>query len=186
MGAGSSTEQTWLYYQVCHNLHGRERGTRNERTSTCFKAIVNGLKQSTTYTVKILAATVKGNGPPSDPKTATTEDPPTLPPPSDDDIGTTEVSINFVNKQTLSNGKPVRFYQIIVIPLTEGQNSGKSSDGKYVKVTRAYEDKVEGKPYITAEFANEKSQRTNFVLEMGSTTQGLTKLEESAGKHHVS
>ncbi|KAJ7386427.1 hypothetical protein OS493_008552 [Desmophyllum pertusum] len=37
------------------------------------KAIVNGLKQSTTYTVKILAATVKGNGPPSDPKTATTK-----------------------------------------------------------------------------------------------------------------
>ena len=55
-----------------------------------------------------------------------------------------------------------RFYQIIVIPLTEGQNSGKSSDGKYVKVTRAYEDKVEGKPYITAEFANDKSQRTKF------------------------
>ncbi|KAJ7386422.1 hypothetical protein OS493_008546 [Desmophyllum pertusum] len=74
--------------------------------------------------------TVKGNGPPSDPKTATTEDPPTPPPLSDDDIGTTEVSIDFVNKQMLSNGKPVRFYQIIVIPLQDGQNPGKSSDGK--------------------------------------------------------
>ncbi|KAJ7386418.1 hypothetical protein OS493_008542 [Desmophyllum pertusum] len=128
------------------------------------KAIVNGLKQSTTYTVKILAATVKGNGPPSDPKTATTEDPPTPWPPSDDDIGTTKVYINFVNKQALSNGKPVRFYQIIVIPLTEGQNPGKSSDGKYVKITRNYDDQVEGQPYVTAEFANEKSQRTTFPV----------------------
>ena len=37
------------------------------------KAVVNGLRQSTTYSLQVLAATVKGNGTLSDPKSGTTE-----------------------------------------------------------------------------------------------------------------
>ena len=36
-------------------------------------AVVNGLGQSTTYSFQVLAATVKGNGPASDPKSGTTK-----------------------------------------------------------------------------------------------------------------
>lgn len=54
-------------------------------------------------------------------------------------------------------------YQMIVIPLTEGQDPGKSSDEKYVTVTRNYENQEDGEPYITAEFANDK-QRTEFPV----------------------
>ena len=36
------------------------------------KAVVNGLRQSTTYSFRVLAATVKGNGPGSEPKFTTT------------------------------------------------------------------------------------------------------------------
>ena len=38
-----------------------------------LEAVVNGLRQSTTYSFRVLAATVKGNGPASDPKSATTK-----------------------------------------------------------------------------------------------------------------
>ena len=41
--------------------------------SSRLQAVVNGLRQSTTYSFRILAATVKGNGPASEPKSATTE-----------------------------------------------------------------------------------------------------------------
>ena len=43
---------------------------------------------------------------------------------------------------------------MIVTPLTDGQNPGKSSDKQYVKATRNYDNQVKGEPYITAEFAN--------------------------------
>lgn len=52
---------------------------------------------------------------------------------------------------------------MIVTPLKEGQNPGKSSDAKYVTVTRTYDDQVEGEPYITAEFANDEP-RTKFPV----------------------
>ena len=52
---------------------------------------------------------------------------------------------------------------MIVIPLKEDQKPGKSSDEQYVKVTLDYDNQVEGKPYITAEFANDKS-RTTFPV----------------------
>ena len=52
---------------------------------------------------------------------------------------------------------------MIVIPLKEGQKPGKSSDKKYVTVTRTYDDQVDGEPYITAEFANDK-ERTEFPV----------------------
>ncbi len=52
---------------------------------------------------------------------------------------------------------------MIVTPLKEGQDPGKSSDEKYVEVTRTYDNLVEGQPYITAEFANDKS-RTTFPV----------------------
>lgn len=55
------------------------------------------------------------------------------------------------------------FYQIIVTPLTDGQNPGKSSDEQYVKVMRNYDNQVKGEPYITAEFANDQS-RTSFPV----------------------
>jgi len=52
---------------------------------------------------------------------------------------------------------------MIVILLTEGQKPGKSSDKKYVTVTRTYDNQVDGEPYITAEFANDK-ERTEFLV----------------------
>ncbi|KAJ7369444.1 hypothetical protein OS493_038944 [Desmophyllum pertusum] len=82
--------------------------------------------------------------------------------PTGDSIGTTEVTIAFVSKQTLS------FIKVIAVPLKEGQNPGKSSDGKYDEVTLNYDNQEEGKPYVSAEFANEKLTRINFLLEMGT------------------
>ena len=55
------------------------------------------------------------------------------------------------------------FYRMIVTPLTEGQDPGKSSDEKYVDFTRNYENQEDGKPYITAEFANNEP-RTSFPV----------------------
>lgn len=55
------------------------------------------------------------------------------------------------------------YYRMIVVPLTEGQDPGKSSDEKYVTVTRTYDNQEDGEPYITAEFANDK-QRTEFPV----------------------
>ena len=52
---------------------------------------------------------------------------------------------------------------MIVVPLTEGQSPGKSSDDKYVTVTRTYDDQEDGEPYITAEFANNE-ERTEFPV----------------------
>lgn len=52
---------------------------------------------------------------------------------------------------------------MIVISLKEGQNPGKSSDEEYITIKRNYETKEEGEPYITAEFANDKS-RTTFTV----------------------
>ena len=47
----------------------------SEKTVTTprLEAVVNGLRQSTTYSFRVLAATVKGKGPQSEPKNATTE-----------------------------------------------------------------------------------------------------------------
>lgn len=55
------------------------------------------------------------------------------------------------------------YYQVIVLPLTEGQEPGKSSDEKYVTVTRTYDNQEDGEPYITAEFANDRN-RTEFLV----------------------
>ena len=55
------------------------------------------------------------------------------------------------------------YYQMIVLPLTEGQKPGKSSDKKYVTVTRTYDNQEDGEPYITAELANDKN-RTKFPV----------------------
>lgn len=52
---------------------------------------------------------------------------------------------------------------MIVVPLTEGQSPGKSSDEKYEKVARTYDDQEDGEPYITAELANDKD-RTEFPV----------------------
>ena len=50
------------------------------------------------------------------------------------------------------------YYQMIVLPLTEGQDPGKSSDKKYVTINRDYENQEDGEPYITAEFANDEDR----------------------------
>lgn len=47
---------------------------------------------------------------------------------------------------------------MIVLPLTEGQDPGRSSDKKYETVTRNYDEQEDGEPYITAEFANDKNR----------------------------
>ena len=64
---------------------------------------------------------------------------------------------------------------MIVIPLKERENPGKSSDEKYVKVTRDYGNQVKGEAYITAEFANDKS-RTEFPVGDGKyySREGVT------------
>ena len=67
-------------------------------------------------------------------------------------------------------------YQVIVMELTDGQDQGKSSDPKYAKVTRKYEDRVAGEPYVTAEFANNNEKRTSFPVGDGKyySTEGVT------------
>ena len=52
---------------------------------------------------------------------------------------------------------------MIVIPLQEGQDPGNSADKKYETITRHFNERVDGEPYITAEFANDKS-RTTFPV----------------------
>ena len=46
---------------------------KKEVPASLLKEVVNGLSQSTTYSFQVRAETVKGAGPKSDPKTATTE-----------------------------------------------------------------------------------------------------------------
>ena len=67
-------------------------------------------------------------------------------------------------------------YQVIVMELTDGQDQGKSSDPKYAKVTRKYEDRKAGEPYVTAEFANNNEKRTSFPVGDGKyySTEGVT------------
>ena len=56
-----------------------------------------------------------------------------------------------------------RYYRMIVIQLKKGQDLGNSADTKYELIKRTYEDRVEGEPYITAEFAYKKSRKTFLV-----------------------
>ncbi|XP_078352640.1 hemicentin-1-like isoform X3 [Oculina patagonica] len=164
---------------VIHFTDEKENKTgKKDYAASRLKAVINGLKQSTKYSIQVLAATAKGDGPASEPKHGTTGDPPTPPTPSDNNIRTTEVSVSFKTKLELSNGKPVRFYHMIVTSLKKGQDPGKSSDEKYIEVTRIYDDKVEGEPYITAEFANDKS-RTMFPVGDGRyySREGVTDAE---------
>ena len=44
------------------------------------------------------------------------------------------------------------YFQIIVTPLKEKDDPGNTADAKYETVVLKYEDREEGKPYITAEF----------------------------------
>ncbi|XP_022798569.1 receptor-type tyrosine-protein phosphatase F-like, partial [Stylophora pistillata] len=163
-------------YIILYNYSSEGKPSEQNEPRDALKTVVRGLKQSTKYTIQILAATVKGRGPPSDPKFATTEDPPEPPKVVENNVGKTEVSIPFKPKQELSNGHPVSKYQVIVMELAEGQDPGKSSDPKYIKVTRKYEEKVAGEPYITAEFANNNEERTSFPVGDGKyySTDGVT------------
>ena len=46
------------------------------------------------------------------------------------------------------------------MPLKKGQEPGNSADSKYENVTRKYQDRVEGEPYITAEFSKKDANAT--------------------------
>ena len=52
---------------------------------------------------------------------------------------------------------------MIVITLPKGAEPGNPADEKYQNVTRVYDDQLDGKPYITAEFEREES-RTIFTV----------------------
>ena len=52
---------------------------------------------------------------------------------------------------------------MIVITLPKGAEPGNPADEKYRNVTRVYEDQLDGKPYITAEFEREESRATFTV-----------------------
>ena len=52
---------------------GEERRGKKEVPASLVKAVVNGLRQSTTYSFRVQAETVKGTGPASNLKNATTE-----------------------------------------------------------------------------------------------------------------
>ena len=52
---------------------------------------------------------------------------------------------------------------MIVITLPKGAEPGNPADAKYQNVTRVYDDQLDGKPYITAEFEREES-RTTFTV----------------------
>ena len=52
---------------------------------------------------------------------------------------------------------------MIVITLPKGAEPGNPADEKYQNVTHVYDDQLDGKPYITAEFEREES-RTTFTV----------------------
>ena len=49
---------------------------------------------------------------------------------------------------------------MIVIPVKEGQDPGNSADSQYETVTQKYQDRVDGEPYITAEFSKKDAKAT--------------------------
>ena len=44
--------------------------------------------------------------------------------------------------------------------MKEGQGPGNPADSRYETVTRTYQDRVEGEPYITAEFSKKDAKAT--------------------------
>ena len=67
---------------------------------------------------------------------------------------------------------------MIVITLSKGAEPGNPADEKYQNVTRVYDDQLDGKPYITAEFEREES-RTTFTVGDGKyySRSGITDAE---------
>ena len=55
------------------------------------------------------------------------------------------------------------YFHMIVVPLKEGQDPVNPAEKKYDTITRHYNEKEDGEPYITAEFSNDKS-RTTFPV----------------------
>lgn len=60
-------------YIILYNYSSEGNPLEHNVSGKVEEAVVGGLKQSTKYTIRVLAATVKGRGPPSSPKSATTE-----------------------------------------------------------------------------------------------------------------
>jgi len=68
---------------------------KKEVSASLLKAVINGLRQSTTYSFRVQAATVKGAGPLSSFKNVTTKDPPTDPTETKDEgtVGTSKTIV---------------------------------------------------------------------------------------------
>lgn len=47
-------------------------GTKDVLQASLLKTVLNGLRQSSAYSIRVLAATMKGNGPAGEPKSGTT------------------------------------------------------------------------------------------------------------------
>ncbi|XP_015777605.1 PREDICTED: receptor-type tyrosine-protein phosphatase delta-like [Acropora digitifera] len=142
-------------YTIDYEDATKENKGTEDILAPATETIITGLRQKAKYFFKILAATSKGDGPYSDTKEEETEAPPIVV-----SKGTTTVIIPFWNKQNLSSGETVSYFQVIVMPLKKGQEPGNSADSKYENVTRKYQDRVEGEPYITAEFSKKDAKAT--------------------------
>ncbi|KAJ7357696.1 hypothetical protein OS493_023829 [Desmophyllum pertusum] len=71
--------------------------------------------------------------------------------------------LNLGRKEFLSNGNRINYTQIIVKQLEEeGQDIGTSTDQKYAAkdIVKDYENRVDGEPYITAEFDYDKGKES--------------------------
>ena len=60
-------------YVILYTVEKENKTGKKDVPVSRLKAVANGLKQSTTYSIRVLAATLKGNGPASEPKSGTTE-----------------------------------------------------------------------------------------------------------------
>lgn len=60
-------------YVILYNYSGEGKISEHKVLGNVSEVVVGGLKQSTEYTIRVLAATVKGRGPASSPKSATTK-----------------------------------------------------------------------------------------------------------------
>jgi hypothetical protein len=71
-----------------------------------------------------------------------------------------------------------RIYQIIVLEVKDGQTPDVN-----VRVTRYYENRTKGEPYITAEFKAEDFEKyKNFVVGDGQLLNARRRRKRAAGK----
>ncbi|XP_074611675.1 receptor-type tyrosine-protein phosphatase delta-like isoform X2 [Acropora palmata] len=146
-----------------HEDEEHKNARTKEINASALNATITGLRQKARYSFKIRAATSKGEGPLSGANVTETEAVPKAGPLPTDRIGTATAEIQFDTREYLTNGKKVRYYQVIVVQLKEGQDAGNPADPKYKNVRANYEQKKDGEPYITAEFSR-KDARETFTI----------------------